>query len=164
MYVCLCVFTGFSIILPLIAMIYAKGMRASQPQCQILNVGICVVVYVHKIWNMKHWTTCVERMQQQRQQQQQHYCDRMEWTWYCGKCNRLEYMKPLSLYNLLFGRLTKMHSYVQHSTYYTSTHIHIAHQAHTILTKEIQVSAMFKQTLMSVDDDHHRCIILSVRF
>lgn len=27
-------------------MIYAKGMRASQPQCQILNVGICVVVCV----------------------------------------------------------------------------------------------------------------------
>lgn len=31
----LCVFTGFSIILPLIETIYAKDMRVSQPQCQI---------------------------------------------------------------------------------------------------------------------------------
>lgn len=40
--ICLCVFTGFSIILSLIEAICAKGMRVSQPQCQIEESNVCL--------------------------------------------------------------------------------------------------------------------------
>lgn len=59
-YACVCeyVFVEFSIILPLIEMICAKGMRASQPQCQIENERSmqCIVCiqfsYVYLYWSI----------------------------------------------------------------------------------------------------------------
>lgn len=49
---CLCIFTGFSIILSLIGTMCAKGMRTSQPQCQVDVKEKRIQVY--KVRNMKH--------------------------------------------------------------------------------------------------------------
>lgn len=105
----LCVFTGFSIILPLIATIYAKGMRASQPQCQhwadreeetewekerkrmLLNMRICLCEYIkYETWSIEQHVRVRER-ERISENEYEHVdlytvsvctcvCDRMEWN------------------------------------------------------------------------------------